>query len=377
VVPEYDPPIGGHVVMAVFESLGRRLSVRVERKNPMGDQAAIESIADQIRADRRGQQPGGADLLSTLECEHRKRRGARQRDAHPDENRSPFPHVGRISVSLRAVASHRPLVMPIFAAHRSAGPRGARRRGFAPVVPLVSHRGWLVSPSLAAVVLLGITACGLHNMPDPVDLRPLPLRPGTGLSGARVIVLPLSTIRHGDALGWADGITNSRDYLVDLNAQIEHAFSEHLPHTTWIFPKELARIAAKNPEYLSDPFTLDPSQFAPDRWRPGTKVEDPLAGGLRGYTSFVDARVALLPVELRFFPRSGPPGHEVPPAERAMMRTDSTRHMGRAVLRIAVVDTRTTEVFWVGDVVGDPAPTLTPAVAANLVERLTQALTTQ
>ena len=47
------------------------------------------------------------------------------------------------------------------------------------------------------------------------------------------------------------------------------------------------------------------------------------------------------------------------------------------MLRIAVADTRTTEVIWAGDVVGDPASALTPAVGTNLVDHLVQALASE
>jgi hypothetical protein len=202
----------------------------------------------------------------------------------------------------------------------------------------------------------------------------MPLHPGAGLGGERIIVLPLSMIRHGDTYGWADQITDPRDYLIDLNAQLDQALTTRVAHTVWVFPPALVQVANHNPGYLSDPYGMDASQFAPDRWHPGDKLEDPLAGDLRNYTSFVEARVALVPVELRFFPRDVPKGHTLPEGEEAMIRADKAHHVGRAVLRIAVVDTRTTDVMWVGDVVGDTATTFTPAVGKNLVDRLVRAI---
>src|SRR5215472_3983265 len=253
-------------------------------------------------------------------------------------------------------------VSPCSARPRRVAPRppGALRQA----VICARIRRWSVRLS-AGLGLLALAGCA-HAPPEPVDLRPLPARPGTGLGGERVIVLPLSMIRHGDSFGFAEQITNPREYLVNLNAQIEHRLTERAPRTTWVFPNTLVQVASKNPGYLSDPFGLDPSQFAPDRWRPGQKLEDPLAGELRNYTSFVDARVALILVELRFVPRPMPRNHTLPEGERAMLLADSAHHMARAVVRIAVVDTRTTEVLWASDVVGDPAAALTPAVGTNL-----------
>jgi hypothetical protein len=164
---------------------------------------------------------------------------------------------------------------------------------------------------------------------------------------------------------------------VDFNAQMDHALTDHASRTTWVFPSEIAHQASRNPGYLADPYRTDASQFGPDRWRAGGKLDDPLAGDLRTYTSFVDARIAFVPVELRFFPRPPASTHAESPAERRMIHDDSLSHMGRAVLRVAVVDSRTMNVIWVSDVVGDPAPALTPAVTTNLVDRLAQALSAQ
>jgi len=221
---------------------------------------------------------------------------------------------------------------------------------------------------------MSAAACAARVPPDPSDVRPLPVKPGLGLIGTRVIVLPMSSIRHGDVLGWADSIANPRDFLIDFNARFERALTTRVPRTIWIFPVEIQRIAGRNPGYLADPYGADPSQFAPDRWRPGGKLEDPLAGDLRTYTSFVDARVALVPVELRFFPRPVPPGHVLPPAVLAMNHADSASHMGRALLRIAIVDTRTMMVMWASDVIGDPAPKLTPDVTAKLADQVARLL---
>jgi hypothetical protein len=272
--------------------------------------------------------------------------------------------------------------MPIKVIARSARPcRAALRLWAAPCQAVVLSRAerWRARVVLPFVLLAAAGCASLthHALPDPVDLRPMPIRAGTGLGGTRVIVLPLSMIRHGDLFGWSNQITDPRAYLIDLNAQMQSALTQRVPRPVWVFPSTLVQVASHNPGYLSDPYGMDPSQFAPDRFRKGDKLEDPLAEDLRGYTSFVDARVVLIPVELRFLPRRVPKGHELPDAERTIMRADSAHHMERAVLRLAVVDTRTTEVMWVGDVVGDPMPAFSPAVGTNLVDHLVQALTSE
>ena len=237
------------------------------------------------------------------------------------------------------------------------------------------HRRWsarrsgrrVISVGLAFIALTSAVApsgcASAHGEAGAAKLRGLPGRLGSGLSGEKIIVLPLQAIRGGDALGWASSITSPRDFLNDANAQIARALPARAPHTTWLLPADLARTAARNPGYSPDPYTIDAAPLMPDRWKPGGELADPLASQLRSMTSFTDARLALVPVEIRFFPRASEPGPPGPP-------------MGRMVLRVAMVDTRRFIVAWSGDLVSDPAPALSPAMVATLADRLADALAT-
>ena len=221
------------------------------------------------------------------------------------------------------------------------------------------------------LILAAALACasGPHE-PLELKLEPLPLSPGAGLTGQRVIVLPLSVIRNNDPLGWAATIADPKAFLVSLNEQIAHALTTHAPRTVWMLPKDVAKIAARNAQYAPDPYTLDVSQFDPDRWHPTTKLDDPLAGDLRMLTAFTDARLAMIPVEIRFIPLPMPPdpAHQGKPAPPAPV----TQQI--AVIRIALVDTRFVTVAWTGDVPSNPSATLTPAVTESLVNHLGEAL---
>jgi hypothetical protein len=73
---------------------------------------------------------------------------------------------------------------------------------------------------------------------------------------------------------------------------------------------------------------------------------EPLATQLRAVVALNDARYAILPVEVRF--------------ERA------GEGAGRAVLHVALIDARRSEVVWLTDVASDAAATLSPALAASL-----------
>ena len=50
-------------------------------------------------------------------------------------------------------------------------------------------------------------------------LEPMPSGPAAGMTGQRVMVLPLSVVRNNDPLGWAASITDPREFLVSLECQ--------------------------------------------------------------------------------------------------------------------------------------------------------------
>ncbi len=228
---------------------------------------------------------------------------------------------------------------------------------------------------LAALIGVAPIACR-HDAAAPVmAIRPMPYHPGGGLTGARVIVLPLETIRGGDLAGCASSITSPRDFLVDANEQFTRALVAKAPHTTWLLPADLAKMADKAAGYAPDPYSVDVSQLLPDRWKSRGEVADPLASALRRMNSFTDAPVALILVEIRFYPRAPTPARPgaaapPPPAPGAALAGC------RPVLRVAVADTRALVIAWAGDVVGDSAATVTPGSIAGLADRLAQAVAT-
>jgi hypothetical protein len=233
---------------------------------------------------------------------------------------------------------------------------------------------------LAAVAGAAVLGCGHQTAAPVMAIRPMPYHPGGGLTGARVIVLPLETIRGGVLDGCAASITSPRDFLVDANAQISRALVAKAPHTTWLLPADLAKLADKAAGYAPDPYSVDVSQLLPDRWKSRGEVTDPLASQLRRLNSFTDAPVALIPVEIRFYPRAPVverPGAGGEPPAPAPGGSQTAAHAGcRAVLRVAVADTRALVVAWAGDVVGDSAAVVSPAALAALADRLAQAVAT-
>jgi len=244
----------------------------------------------------------------------------------------------------------------------------------APRAPL--HRLTWSMATVAAVVTMTLGCQHEQGPGAPLQIRPMPYHAGAGLTGARVIVLPLETLRGGDLAGCAASITDPRAFLLDANAQIARALVARAPHTAWILPADLAHTADRSAGFAPDPYSVDPSQLLPDRWKSHGELADPLASQLRRLNSFTDAQVALIPVELRFYPRPGSTPAAAASPRSTAPAADPAIAGCRPVLRVAIVDTRALVVGWAGDVVGDSTPAVSAAAIAGLADKLAQAVAT-
>ena len=197
-------------------------------------------------------------------------------------------------------------------------------------------------------VLAALTACGGPKKPQAqVEL---PSRPLAGLAGQHVVVLPTHYLRPADSLGWAGAIPRQREYLRSLDDEIAFELGERGFRTNWIFPEDLAKAAKRNAGYATDPYALAAEGLRPPGQRnQGLMLRDPLASQLRSLVALNEGRFVLFPVEVRFEKDGG---------------------MGRAILRVALIDARLSSVRWAGDVRSDPATTFSPALAASVATHL-------
>lgn len=209
----------------------------------------------------------------------------------------------------------------------------------------VSHPRLLSFFALASIA--AATASCVKPTPAPASPAPAaaaqpqqPSRAGSplaGLAGQHVVVLPVHYIR-ADTLGWSSSIERPRETLAALDSAIERSLGERGFRTDWTFPPALARSAKRNAGYVPDPYSL-----AAERLRSGATMADgqlrePLASQLRGIIAVTDARYVLFPVELRFEP----------------VQTGGAR----SVLRVALLDARTSKLVWSGDIRGAARPKL-------------------
>lgn len=217
-------------------------------------------------------------------------------------------------------------------------------------------------PSILAAVLLGALACrpaqpatAAGTSAQPVVVAPA--RPLAPFATARVLVAPVATLGAADPLDWNGRTGDPIAFLRAVDAEIATALSGRsaLP---WVYADALARSYRRNASLSHDPYRLsvDVLRAAPLA-KPPQFTGEPLASQLRGIVALQeDARMALLPVELRFEPA-----------------TDVSPQAGRAVLRLALVDARSTDVRWLGEVRTDAmsafsAPGIAKALAARVAD---------
>jgi hypothetical protein len=186
--------------------------------------------------------------------------------------------------------------------------------------------------------------------PTPAPTRTPVSRPFAALAEQRVIVAPAYRISETDPTGWLAQIPRTREYLRALDDSIGAELAARGLKSQWVFPADLARAAKRNPTYAVDPYALAAEPLRASNVAPETKLREPLASQIRTMIALHDARVVLLPVELRF-------------------EKDRTGQ-GIAVLRLALLDGRLSEVRWVGEVRSEPAATLSPTVLSSLATHL-------
>jgi hypothetical protein len=206
------------------------------------------------------------------------------------------------------------------------------------------------TPILAAALALAACASpASHAQQPPTPPGPAETtRPLANLAAMRIIVPPVFRLDQGDPLGWAAAIPSPRAMLRQLDSAIVAEFDARGLTGAWYFAPALEKSYALNSTYAANPHLLAETPLL-GKIELGKNYGDPLASQLRTMIAMQDgARRVLLPVDLRF--------------EKA--EHDSTS--GVAVLKLVLVDARTTEFLWIHEVKSDPAPAFGPAILKSL-----------
>ncbi|MDQ6870887.1 MAG: hypothetical protein M3037_02620 [Gemmatimonadota bacterium] len=188
-----------------------------------------------------------------------------------------------------------------------------------------------------------LTACA--SKPPETEASPVALRPLERMAGQEILVFPVQYLSLTDTLAWQQQIPNRAAFLVALDDQIEAAMSARGLGKAWTFGREVERAAKLNSMLIADARSLS-AEWLRGRVLPEATVRDPLQSQVRGLVALKGSRYALLPVELRIENRGN--------------------GTGVAILRIVMIDSRMAKIRWVGEVVSDPARTLSPALTASV-----------
>jgi hypothetical protein len=194
------------------------------------------------------------------------------------------------------------------------------------------------------LLLVGSAAC--HRSAKTASPPPDAVLPALSVfASQRLIVTPTASVRAADSLGWVRQLAGARETGRRLDTSIVAALDARGLATRWILPPELVRAYQRNRMYAADPYSLIVDQVRAARFKTGDRYGEPLSSQLRTMIALhEDTRFVLLPVELRF--------------ERQGATT------GRAALRLALLDPRSAEAKWIGEVKGDAAGTAALAVAS-------------
>ena len=206
------------------------------------------------------------------------------------------------------------------------------------------------APVLVAALLAAGCAGGSQTRePAPAVVE----RPLAGMAAQRIVVTPVGGVSEVDPLGWSAAIPRQRAWLEALDSAITAELGARGLGSAWVFPAALVRSYERNRSLSPDPHRLASAPLRGiTRLSGDFRIPEPLASQLRTLVAVHDARFTLLPLEVTF--------------EKAAAGEAG----GRARLRLAIVDARTTELRWIGDVRSDLSPVLTPAVTASLAGRL-------
>jgi len=207
-------------------------------------------------------------------------------------------------------------------------------------------------------ILAVLIALGCHSGPAPEGPPAEPAAHAlSGLAAQHVAVLPTYTVRVMPGSPWIGQIGRLVDLQRTLDADISAAFEDRGLKRSWIFPDALEQSYRRNQTYASDPYALAEEPLRSPSLATQQRLPEPLATQVRTLIALHDdVRFVLAPVELRLEPVPAPPG--------------GGSASGRGVLRVVLLDARTSSVAWRDDIVSDTTSTFGPVVTASIASRL-------
>lgn len=217
------------------------------------------------------------------------------------------------------------------------------------------RRAHQITAHVFGFTLLGLLAACGGSTPAPSTTATPPANPQplSALATQKVALAPLSALLVAPELGWEAQIPRAREAMRAVDDAIAAELETRGLRKLWITPSDLAASYARNPTYAADPYALATVPLRAPKLATGAKLTEPLASQLRTMVALhEDARLVLLPVELRIAPSN--PGSPI----------------GRATMRLVLVDPRYSETRWVGQVQSDTATAYGAPMITSLARRV-------
>lgn len=212
-------------------------------------------------------------------------------------------------------------------------------------------------PTLLRVTLIAATAlagvgCGGSKpaTTTTTTVTPSPeVQPLAGIVGQNIIIAPVQSLRLAGDIGWPENPA-PRPTLARLDSVFADTLRARVGNQQWVFADGVIRAAANNPTYATDPRALAVNPLRSSGLKIGDRLSEPLASQVRTMIALQDARLVLIPVDLT--------------VERI------SAGIGRPMVRLVLVDPRSSVVRWIGRVVGADSPAFTPEISVSLASRL-------
>ena len=200
----------------------------------------------------------------------------------------------------------------------------------------------------ATIILLSATAVACSSGSGGANSAPAPAEHSlSGIAAQHVAVLPTYVVRV-DA--FPTPIDRPADIERQMDADIVAAMEERGLKRNWIFPERLAQTARRNSTYATDPYAFAEEPLRAPSLPYDRPLPEPLASQIRTLVAFEqDVRLVLAPVELRL---------------------EKAGTGGRGVLHLVLIDARTSQPQWIGDIPGDTVSAYGPKVTASIAARL-------
>lgn len=210
----------------------------------------------------------------------------------------------------------------------------------------------------ATVACLGLMAAAGVEAQDAVPRVP---------AGVKIAVMPVQSVAPAPSGAWPGGAASGEEARRRMDAELAFALSSSGGAGEWPGPRELAAMVERNPTIDADPRRLAVGRLMDGGPEDG-RLRDPLHRQLRRLSALADVRMTAIPLRLSWRapePTDGPADTAGPASRPAP---------GRAVLELALVDTRSARILWRGEVRGAEGPPDEPGTLARLAGDLVRLL---